>query len=653
MVDDTNNIWYCHLCTYGNNHEDDTCLMCSTPRVKATVVKKVTATAKKSTSKKITVVKKSTSKKFKVKKATVVKKKVKSTAKVGEKSTVTAKKKSTAKKPSAANKSTSKKGKAKKDKTSKPTDKKVKEKDGENNTYTTVKVGLDNHCTSEGMKEDLSTYAKFVSQSADVAGFAMNALFLLASSTTDPDIKEDIDRLLEQYPPNKEKFAYACMNKENSPFKDLISEVYESCPFPPTLNNLAGKGPLLDFFSKTMKTNIMQHLKNWSKYQRIAISTQIMQTFGIDRKKKRERNKLKRMVKILLQKINGTQPLDSMEECESDKAIAIVNEHRDALGIGSHSVQAKVWHKYEKKRKATRAKEGKGRTAKTSLPKADGMCDEFTEKHPVKTVNYFIFCLGIQEQQENSRRFNFLPTWKHQIGHAQIGNKVFYHLLKRNGDQADQLLLEGWTAASFNRHPDLRDLWIKYFPKIRLYERSNNNLDMKFHNLLDTDGVALSLVFRMTYHNPSTCNNPRIKAIPLRDVPQTITEECTTVLTFGKYRNETFRYVLENDREYAGWCARTALNGDCPDQMVEFMNYVMTDVGNESTAVAPNQDSTNGPTHDRFDVNGVNPFDFVQLYPWWEQDESVAERIKNADNISFVTSRHNKITLSSLCGKYL
>ena len=52
-------------------------------KVKATVVKKVTATAKKSTSKKITVVKKSTSKKFKVKKATsekatVVKKKTKS-----------------------------------------------------------------------------------------------------------------------------------------------------------------------------------------------------------------------------------------------------------------------------------------------------------------------------------------------------------------------------------------------------------------------------------------------------------------------------------------------------------------------------------------------------------------------------------------------
>ena len=121
-----------------------------------------------------------------------------------------------------------------------------------------------------------------------------------------------------------------------------------------------------------------------------------MQTFdGINMKKKRGRKKLKCITKIIVQMINGTRPIDSMKEFESDKAFAIVNEHRNFLHIGSYSDQKDIWRKYISKRKAIRSKEGKGRLAKIHVPEPDGMSDGFVEKNPVLSFNYYIYCRDI------------------------------------------------------------------------------------------------------------------------------------------------------------------------------------------------------------------------------------------------------------------
>ena len=149
----------------------------------------------------------------------------------------------------------------------------------------------------------------------------------------------------------------------------------------------SGKGPLKKGFC----------LKNsWSKCQSKAVGTQVLQTFdGINMKKKRGRKKLKCITKIIVQMINGTRPIDSMKEFESDKAFAIVNEHRNFLHIGSYSDQKDIWRKYISKRKAIRSKEGKGRLAKIHVPEPDGMSDGFVEKNPVLSFNYYIYCRDI------------------------------------------------------------------------------------------------------------------------------------------------------------------------------------------------------------------------------------------------------------------
>ena len=138
--------------------------------------------------------------------------------------------------------------------------------------------------------------------------------------------------------------------------------------------------------------------------------TQVSISFGLDRDKKADRKRLHRLSAILIQQINGTRPLDEMDVRDLDTATSIVENHREKLGIGSYSIILAQWSKYFRKQKTIRNR--RARRVQTAEPKPDGMCDEFALRDPIKTVEYFIHCLQIQEQVEGSKRFKILPEWK-------------------------------------------------------------------------------------------------------------------------------------------------------------------------------------------------------------------------------------------------
>ena len=517
-----------------------------------------------------------------------------------------------------------------------PPEKKEKKKDGDNNTYTTVACGLNKHCTNEGMKDDLTTVSLFISKAANRASFVMTDLFLLRHQTTDDSVKNDIDTLLTKYDPSKDSFVYQCMIN-NSKFRQLVPHAFNQCDItdlPPSY----GISKYLDFAAKSMTVNIKEKLKNWPIYQRRAVSTQIKQVFDINMKLKKDRDRLKRILNIVTQMINGEAPIDELKEYELELAEAIVVQHRDALGFGSYDDKIGEWIKYSKKRKRQRRKEGKRGSSIVCKPKAD-MSDEFTQKNAVKTIEYFIHCLGIQEQSED-KLFHIFPQWKHQHNHVTFGNKTLYFLLKRNGDQNDMHALVGYTGDSFCNHPQLRDLWLKYFPRITKYERSNEDLDMDFHCLARSDGLSISFVYRMTYHDTDDCDNERVISIPLRPVPAEETEECRTVLEFGEHEGETYRYVLENDRGYARWAARTVVEGGAGDQLQQFASYVMSDE-------MLYDDDVDGSSSE-MDIDSLYNLEAMNA---WYMDDDCKERIKNADEIVFTTARGRQFTLASLRGE--
>ena len=226
-----------------------------------------------------------------------------------------------------------------------------KEKDGNNTTYTTVKVGLGRHCNNVGMRETMSEMSLFASQSANQAGYVMKALFLSRHSSTDPDEIARIDTILKKYEPTKSQtFAYNCLNKK-SPLRELTPYPYDLCDFPEF------KGPrstIFDSHSRAMLTNIREHFKNWHIYQKLAIDTEVITSFKLDRTKKADRKRLHRLSTILIQQINGTKPLGEMDERDSDTATSIVENHRAKLGIGNYSIILDKWTKYFRKMKMMR-----------------------------------------------------------------------------------------------------------------------------------------------------------------------------------------------------------------------------------------------------------------------------------------------------------
>ena len=75
--------------------------------------------------------------------------------------------------------------------------------------------------------------------------------------------------------------------------------------------------------------------------------------------KKNDRSKVKSMACILIQRINGTEPEHQMEECDTDRAWVIVDEHRDALGIGSYDTIEDHWLEYAQEREKAKLQKAK------------------------------------------------------------------------------------------------------------------------------------------------------------------------------------------------------------------------------------------------------------------------------------------------------
>jgi len=148
----------------------------------------------------------------------------------------------------------------------------------------------------------------------------------------------------------------------------------------------------------TPDRTVKQRIKNWGIYQRHAISRQVQQLFDVDMTNKPGRKRCKRICNILIRMINGTTPMDEMEECNTEVAAGIVNAHRVALGFGSYVVKENEWREYSKKKKAQRKKKGmgsRGPLPDMSQPVAD-MSDEFTEDHKLTMIDYVNFCMDIQ-----------------------------------------------------------------------------------------------------------------------------------------------------------------------------------------------------------------------------------------------------------------
>lgn len=156
----------------------------------------------------------------------------------------------------------------------------------------------------------------------------------------------------------------------------------------------------------TSDRTVKQRLKDWSVYQRKAVSRQVRELFDVDMTKP-GRKRCKRISNILIRMINGTASMDEMEECNTEVAAGIVNAHRVALGFGSYVVKENEWIVYSKKKKRQRQKEGKGSRGplpNMSKPVAD-MSDEFTENHKLTMIDYHNFCLDIRGKKKGKIRY--------------------------------------------------------------------------------------------------------------------------------------------------------------------------------------------------------------------------------------------------------
>ena len=92
-------------------------------------------------------------------------------------------------------------------------------------------------------------------------------------------------------------------------------------------------------------------------------------------------------------------------------------------------------------------------------------------------------------------------------------------------------------------------------------------------------------------------------------MPAEETEQCKKVVGFGKFAEETYRYLLENEADYARWCVTTATDGNsgCGDKMIDLVNYLIrqapTDLINPTLSPLSDEDTSG----------------FQQLEPWLEQ----------------------------------
>ena len=266
------------------------------------------------------------------------------------------------------------------------------------------------------------------------------------------------------------------------------------------------------------------------------------------------------------------------------------------------------------------------------MPQEDGLSDKFATSNPVTTLKYFAFCLDKQMGDDGYRKFNILNKWKSQHGYAEFGNKCLLVFIREHGTAHDKQLVQGYTLATMNSHPHLRQLWLNYFPSISRLERSNPNQEMTFNNLIRSDGIVVDFIFKRKYlDDKHTCE--RIKKIPLRSLPAEETERCQEIVSFGKYRDETQRYVRSNDPQYCNWVLRTANEGSATSGLLSFAEYLADDTPQQL------------PAPQVFNENH-NPFGFKKFKAWWNADA----RINDADNIYFMTSRQTKIKLSSLRG---
>ena len=221
---------------------------------------------------------------------------------------------------------------------------KKKEKLAPNQTHTTVKVSLAKHCTSEGMRELISKCSLFVSQSANCAGNAMNYFILSRNGTQDEALRHEFDEVFEKSPLTKDSFSYACMNslvEEKGGKQVAKSHVRKVVPYPFEVCDhneldMEGQGALYNAQARLMRTNIEQHLLNWSIYQRRAVTAEIYQGFGLDMKGMADRSRAKMLCRIAIQQINGTMPDEELENDNVAGVLEIVLRHREALGMGSY-----------------------------------------------------------------------------------------------------------------------------------------------------------------------------------------------------------------------------------------------------------------------------------------------------------------------------
>ena len=382
-----------------------------------------------------------------------------------------------------------------------------------------------------------------------------------------------------------------------------------------------------------MSINFKNHLNNFSRYQKFALHTQIEQLFPKLTRKKR--NKLTHTVANM---INNIETFNKSEECTTEDMLAIVDTHRSKLGLEPYATHKEKFDKYYTKCSAAKQKKGKGRKKKPAKPKVKIMSDDTVAKDPMLAMAYFHFCLRIQEQEDNTKRFHLVPQWKCQHGHATIGNAMFYHLVKKYGDDDDRRELKRYKCDTFCNHPNKRKLWAKYFD-FEQYECDNNDQKRVFNYQIQTDGISIVFNFKTTFLN-DTHNNPRAAILPEPRVPEEETDACKQKVGFGMYAELSRRSVVEDYKNYTKWCIKTASAGgaECCPQMRDFANYATDRLDPPPPPVLPDS-SVPSPKHDDEDA--------TLLRPWWKDSSTV----DNLEENVFRSTRDNTFTTASLRGK--
>ncbi|EJK70693.1 hypothetical protein THAOC_07927, partial [Thalassiosira oceanica] len=310
------------------------------------------------------------------------------------------------------------------------------------------------------------------------------------------------------------------------------------------------------------------------------------------------------------------------------------------------------------------------------------------------------------EAEEEVRLFTILPlpTDHGQHKFAKIGNGYFYHILKQCGDDEDLEALRGWTASTFCNHPGLDDFWSKYFsygkfetdatsrlfqkliedgdqddqdllrigfedefdvvsfrchPRLEylkrkyetFYRDALKKVSRKFIRLLSTDGVSVSFSLKSTYHEGKS-THPCVQCLPTPRVPDAVTEECNRLVSFGKYRDLTYRALVElnpsmgqnGDKSYiADYCYGQAMKEKCSQAQRDFVRYASGDVFRE-----PAENPEESEIHELTDEE-KETYVFEEIEPWW--GENVTE--SDPSKIILRTTKGEILTVSQMRGKYI